>query len=1286
LMSPKVSKTPPPSPAEFKETTVSSPHPLPLPVTSASPQDDDDSLDTDGFQEQFLLETPPPPCEESLRRVKEERMGTKTTIYSHRRTSSDVTVVQLEERKELASAEESELGEEEDLTETVSTRSEVTTDIEEASDTHTSIDLSDSELKTRPDQLAIRSSVKSPEEEKGAKDSKRAENVKYLEENVGKKMYHPVERLSGGVGIGKEVSKKDKETYEADSESREVESKKQNDKHIDRGTSPLEGKALSSPNPIPSPPDSSHLPAPGSRTNQPPPTLELVIGRKEVRTKEASATAESRLTLYGARDVEISIRSQSHISVTTTRREASGRETSEQLSPEVPEEPVGERRDVYIIPPPSSEPTEPQQTELTKEKKREETVIFSGKKSVYRYESLEAAGTPAFESPTTEDSVSHHITDTGISLTRGTTTDTITSPAQRPPGEIFIDDHGVLSDTAVDVGAEEAELTDAGLSPIQADDVGLGMPSTELMFLEEEIVLAHYCDAASSPVEFQHIETTSVALSPLQVETSEASVSTDQIDTRDASVSPIRAEGSSPPAQERVGDEIVRVRRDSGDVRALIRLLEEGAQRMQPVPSKETKKSKDDSIFSTDSETEEIVEKRVPSPKHKIAIDEPIFTKEDTKIKEIITAQQAEEKDTYPHMSQVIETIEKRIATESQQMKPSPLKYITSEVDIEEKVKPSLVEERLTQLVKAEEQVLKKIEEVITFVEESSNRKEFLAYLEQSEETVSEEVRTERKFSKHFGLQEEDIYIKGKQDIPYLDTEQFSDEQSHRTLEEHIEQERQKLLSRSKREIEIEETEQIAKEIAELKQLLPSITMSKKEPQEIKSLTAIEMEEKKKSIEKITDVEREKEPIHYEAEDVTEKKPIVLHEEVIEKEEEIAETLVIAAPGEDTEIEKPAEKEEEILEEEILKEAIIPSDEEIPVKIDKEIEEIAVAEPSPEKEELREKALPIKAEFEPPTKVVEPVTEEKIVPIAETTTIEKEITPEIVEEEVAITEKSPEKERKEEPIQEDTKDRVDVELRAKEIEEAGETETVEKKIPVSIVKEEELEEPTQVKETTTKRKMLLKRNRSFYTKKKISRKREKSPEKEVPTSADKEAIESIEALEKVEKITDVERKEEPIHEEIPVKIEKEIEEIAVAEPSPEKEELIEKALPIKAEFEPPTKVVEPVTEEKIVPIAESTTIEKEITPEIVEEEVAITETTTIEKKDNTRNSRRGSENLQKKRIIRIVENLQEKRETDRLHEEVIGKRGRNSRNISSFEPEPPTKTAPRRHGIEQPAE
>ncbi|KAF2899172.1 hypothetical protein ILUMI_07003, partial [Ignelater luminosus] len=321
---------------------------------------------------------------------------------------------------------------------------------------------------------------------------------------------------------------------------------------ITRGTSPIDKKGIT-PTPDPSPITSS-----GRHGT---PTLELVIGHKEVRTREASAIAENRLTLYGTRDVEISIKSQSHISVTTTRRDSSGMETSERVdvgmtasagtgesrSPE-PEEistPPTEKQDVYIIPP----------TEVITEipiKKREETVNFSGTQQIYTYESIESKIDSTIGSPASEESISHHITDTGISLTRGTITDTMTSPVRHAPG--FTPGPlttGFISDTTEQ---EENELTDAGLSPIQADE----FPATAAD-LEEA---TQYTDAGTSPVEFP-------------VDTSEAATLTDKIETKDASNSPTRPEESATAEKIQKDDEILSKRRSSGEVKAKIKLIEE---------------------------------------------------------------------------------------------------------------------------------------------------------------------------------------------------------------------------------------------------------------------------------------------------------------------------------------------------------------------------------------------------------------------------------------------------------------------------------------------------------------------------------------------------------------------------------------------------------------------------------------------------------------------------------------------------------------------------------------
>lgn len=250
----------------------------------------------------------------------------------------------------------------------------------------------------RPVKLKIRGFM-SPEE-KGAKDSKKPEDWERKERKT-------VERIHGGAGknntpkseevnikttpnkkvsvcykeVGSNLSEADTEAEQPQQSNEVVElvtkttsvdtkglthAEKETttqsqikydsiNEKVNKGTSPMSRKTIvSSPNIT-----NIEISDPSK------PTLELIIGRKEVRTKEALATAESRLTLYGTKDVEISIKSQSHISVTTTRRDNSGVETSEKfdvgmsttagkiekLSPEVLGKKFTENVDEYIIPP-----------------------------------------------------------------------------------------------------------------------------------------------------------------------------------------------------------------------------------------------------------------------------------------------------------------------------------------------------------------------------------------------------------------------------------------------------------------------------------------------------------------------------------------------------------------------------------------------------------------------------------------------------------------------------------------------------------------------------------------------------------------------------------------------------------------------------------------------------------------------------------------------------------------------------------------------------------------------
>ncbi|GJQ83739.1 hypothetical protein Trydic_g20615, partial [Trypoxylus dichotomus] len=601
--SPKFSKTPPPSPADFifREQAA-------VIQATASPQDDDDSLDTDGFREdQYLLETPTP-SEDAA----DEADRLYLENYQHDRPygnleSQDVTQyddirdyykhqVRLfaGDRKRLASTEDL------DSEYLAPTPDKLTGVVRVGVDGYKVIENDPA----RPGELKL--TTISPEE-KGVKDSKRPEDWE-------RKEARKVERLQGGAGKTKtpgesteqrtSVTFKDEsgdivvekvtdvrmmekdfgETGQYKTESIKITGmveKGDEGKHIKfvkeesdvtahvphrllssveqaattqfttRGTSPLDKPDPYNPK-VPSATlsDNSHLV----------PTLELVIGRKEVHTKEASATAESRLTLYGTKDVEISIHSQSHISVVTTRKDTSGAETSEKVDVGVTARagtgdsiiPEAHRKEDYIIQPGNV-------TEVTL-KKREETVNFSGKKEVYRYDSTEKAD-KNLESPI-DDSLSHHGSDTGISITRGTT-DTLSSMKMMPGTTPGLQTTGFASDIADDVEQEEGELTDAGLSPIQADELPPIMDSE-----------THFTEIGTSPIEFP--ESSSLALS--HVDTSEAATLTDQIDTKDASNSPIRIEEAPVVVTETSKAEVEDVldkRRGSGDVKAKIKFIEE---------------------------------------------------------------------------------------------------------------------------------------------------------------------------------------------------------------------------------------------------------------------------------------------------------------------------------------------------------------------------------------------------------------------------------------------------------------------------------------------------------------------------------------------------------------------------------------------------------------------------------------------------------------------------------------------------------------------------------------
>ncbi|BES87250.1 ankyrin 3, node of Ranvier (ankyrin G) [Nesidiocoris tenuis] len=494
-------------------------------VATASPQDDDDSLDTDGFQEQFPLETPTP--------IEEGRGLGPTPPYqppsvgAHQRES---TLLQH---------------------------------------------------RTRPGALHLFPVVQSsPEDEKGVKDSKYREHPKFGDVEKSK----DVKRLSGGVGDEEE---KEKRVNWKSPEPKEQ--SKPEDTHSDRGTSPLSQR--------PDAPDETAGGVAGPGAPGGAPTIELIIGRKEVRTNEASATSESKLTVYTAHDVEISIRSQSHISLTTTKRDLAGKKTSHTVDFDSKiDTSKDEAFEDYIIAPEK------------KERKKEDNVIFSSRKSIYTYDSQ----TSPYESPDTEYSVSHHISDTGISLTRGTITET--SIAQQP-GSSGVK---ITSDTLVMSEIEEAELTDAGLSPIQ-DDV---IPA-EMQFTDEEVKKKGQIllDKASSPL---GIETESVALSPLEIGVAEISVSTDSlVHTCETGVSPIRSEDLTCVVEKESSiheGDLEDEEPSTGDVKALVKKIEEHSQKIEspikvarkeaPEPKTVDKTGKDSSHV-TPTHTKQVVGSKI---------------------------------------------------------------------------------------------------------------------------------------------------------------------------------------------------------------------------------------------------------------------------------------------------------------------------------------------------------------------------------------------------------------------------------------------------------------------------------------------------------------------------------------------------------------------------------------------------------------------------------------------------------------------------------------------------
>ena len=353
------------------------------------------------------------------------------------------------------------------------------------------------------------------------------------------------------------------------------------------------------------------------------PKIKLVIGRKEITTNETSAITESRLTVYGSQDVDITISSESRISVTTTQ-------TSETLAGSLDSKDTPKRFKNYTI---IEDELKDEEDDFNRaDRKRDESVAFATKKSIHLYGSFDSNA----ESPATDPSVSHHVTDTGISMTRGFTE--TTSPGLNLPSEENIEEVKKPTLDLLEVEAEETELTDAGLSPIAADDAEM-INNAFLMAAEEE---THYTTTATSPVEFDEASATS-----------EAGTITDRVETKDASSSPLDENVvlSISEVPEITDEEFLSNRRATGEVKAKVKILEE-----QTTKNLSTTKRRVD--FEEPPKIEQYLDEKIEN-KQTFSELKKVFSPDKEESEEVSPTE------TIPPVHEVIEKIEKQISVES---------------------------------------------------------------------------------------------------------------------------------------------------------------------------------------------------------------------------------------------------------------------------------------------------------------------------------------------------------------------------------------------------------------------------------------------------------------------------------------------------------------------------------------------------------------------------------------------------------------------------------------------
>ncbi|KAG5680944.1 hypothetical protein PVAND_010419 [Polypedilum vanderplanki] len=358
------------------------------------------------------------------------------------------------------------------------------------------------------------------------------------------------------------------------------------------------------------------------------PKVKLLIGRKEIKTNETSAITESTLTVYGTQDVDIKISSESSISVTTTQ--------------EKEKETIGDLKDTprkykrYTI---IEDDVLNEEDDFNRaDRKREDSVAFATKKSIHLYGSFDSNA----DSPATDSPASHYVTDTGISLTRGfteTTSPGLESHSEKDPKKPIVD--------TLDVETEEMELTDAGLSPIQADDADMLNQAFQLASEEE----THYINTATSPVEFE--ETSE------KHDTSEAATITDKIETKDASSSPLEENVALSVSEmpEITDEEFLTTRRLTNEVKTKVKIIEEQSSKIPTIKRRVDfeEPPKIDEYLNEKSETKPLSEiKKKFSPEKEID-DEPSISSEPT-----------------PPVHEVIQKIEKQISVEGGKKIPQP--------------------------------------------------------------------------------------------------------------------------------------------------------------------------------------------------------------------------------------------------------------------------------------------------------------------------------------------------------------------------------------------------------------------------------------------------------------------------------------------------------------------------------------------------------------------------------------------------------------------------------------